>query len=77
MRWTGYKDKLISTAEFYNLLTDILYFYPDVIITSPLGGGKEVPLRKKDIGKLRNKQGFKTIANKILYHYQIRELLYK
>lgn len=73
MRSTGYKDKLISKSEFYNLLTDILYFYPDVSIKMPLG---DIPLRKKDITKLRNKKGFKNVAKTLLYHYQIKEPQY-
>jgi len=68
LRSVGHKDKIISKTEFNNLLTDILYFYPDVYITSP--GDKDVPLRKRDISKLRSKQGFKSIANKILSHYK-------
>ena len=70
-------DKLISSDEFYNLLVDLLYFYPDIYISSPAGGDKEIPLRKKDIGKLRSTRGFKTVANKILYHHQKKELQFK
>lgn len=67
LRYYGRKDKFITKEEFYQLLVDILYFYPDVTITT-VGTNDDVPLRKKEIGKLRNKQGYKTIAGNILRH---------
>ena len=77
LRTDTYPDKFVSKQDFYNLLTDLLYFYPDIYIYSPAGNDKEIPLRKKDISPLRSTRGFKTVANKILYHYQKKELQYK
>jgi hypothetical protein len=67
---TTYGDKIISMKTFYNLLVDLLYFYPDIKIIS-IDLNKEIPLRKKFIGDLRYKTGYKTITNQILYRYQI------
>lgn len=67
---TTYGDKIISIKTFYNLLVDLLYFYPDIKIIS-IGVNKEIPLRKKFIGDLRYKTGYKTITNKILHRYKI------
>lgn len=70
LRSAGHKDKLISKEEFYNLLVDLLYFYPDIYITTDGPNDKQIPLRKKDISPLRNKTGYKTIAKTIINHYE-------
>lgn len=64
----------LSIKEFYNLLIDLLYFYPDIKINSPTPS-PGLPLRKKYIGDLRYKTGFKTHVNKILYRYQIADTM--
>lgn len=69
------KKKVITKNEFRQLLADILYYYPDVSILTPTGT-KNIPLRKKYILPLATKTGFKTIANKIVYHYKLKEPQY-
>jgi hypothetical protein len=72
---TASEKKVMTKDEFKQLLADILYFYPDVKIESPTGT-KNIPLRKKDILPLAAKTGYKTVANKIVYHYKLKEPQY-
>lgn len=60
---------IISIKDFYNLMVDILYFYPNVKIKCL--GYKQIPLRKKYIGELRYNADYKTDTSKILHRYQI------
>lgn len=75
LRSDGYNNKLISKEKFYNLLVDLLYFYPDINITTLNIVNNSISLRKKDISLLRN-TGYNTIATTISYHNQKLDMLF-
>lgn len=56
---------IMSLAKITNLLTDLLYFYPDLYICQ-----NKLPIRKKDIMRLANFAGYKSHAKKLLAFYK-------